>query len=64
MFVLQGLKDILLRKRDRIGLHTGKIECDYYRFLKGDIQAINAFQGEYMTQYSWAEPTLGKLLYR
>ena len=59
-----GLKDILLRKRDRIGLHTGKIECDYYRFLKGDIQAVNAFQGEYMTQYSWAEPTLGKLLYR
>ena len=59
-----GLKDILIRRRDRIGLDTEKIECDYYRFLKGDMQAVNAFQGEYMNQYSWAEPTLGKLLFK
>lgn len=56
------LDDILIRKRDRIGLDTEKIECDYYRFLKGDIQAVNAFHGEYMRQYSWAEPTLGRLM--
>ncbi len=34
------------------------IECDYYRWIEGDPVAINAFAGEYMSQYSWAEATL------
>ncbi len=59
-----GLNDILIRKRNRISLNTERIDCDYYRFLKGDIQAVNAFHGEYMSQYSWAEPTLGNLLFK
>lgn len=63
-FAQLGLKDILIRKRDRIGLNAEKIDCDYYRFLKGDVQAINEFHGEYMNQYSWAEPTLGKLMFK
>ena len=25
-----------------------------FRFLDGDINAINAYRGEYMNQYSWA----------
>ena len=58
-----GLEDILIRTKDRIGLHTEKIDCDYYRFLKGDIQAVNAFRGVYMSEYSWAEDTLGELLF-
>ena len=59
-----GFEDVLIRKRDRIGIHTDRIECDYYRFLMGDIQAINSFHGEYMSQYSWAESTMGKLTFR
>ena len=59
-----GFENVLIRKRDRIGIHTDRIECDYYRFLKGDIQAINSFHGEYMNQYSWAESTMGKLTFR
>lgn len=59
-----GFQDILIRKRDRIGLQTERIDCDYYRFLNGEIQAVNAFYGEYMSQYSWAEATLGNLLFR
>lgn len=63
-FAALGLDDIVIRKRDRIGLHTDRLECDYYLFLKGDIRAVNAFQGEYMSQYSWAEPTAGRLTFR
>jgi len=59
-----GMNDLLIRKRDRIGLHTERIECDFYRMLNGDIQAINAFHGEYMREYSWAEATLGKLTFK
>lgn len=36
-----------------------KMECDLYRFLKGDIDVINSYRGEYMNQYSWAGTTEG-----
>ena len=31
--------------------------CDMYRFLEGDINAINSYRGEYMSAYSWASMT-------
>lgn len=42
-------------------IDISKIDCDYYRFLAGDPQAVNEFRGEYMTQYSWAEETTARL---
>ena len=39
---------------------TNLLDCDYYRMLAGDMDAVNDFQGEYMTQYSWAEITVGQ----
>ena len=59
-----GAENILIRRRSAIGVDTSRMDCDYYRFLKGDLQAINAFTGEYMKQYSWAETTLGRILFR
>jgi hypothetical protein len=38
-----------------------KLDCDYYGMLNRDMAAINTYNGEYMTQYSWAEMTLGAL---
>ena len=38
-----------------------RVSCDYYRLLDGDEDAVRAFRGEYMTQYSWAEETCGWL---
>ena len=57
-----GLNNIVIRRRGAIGVDSTCLDCDYYRFLKGDIQAVNTFHGEYMTQYSWAESTLGNLM--
>ena len=59
-----GAENILIRRRGAIGIDSSRMDCDYYRFLKGDLQAINAFTGEYMTQYSWAEATLGRILFK
>ena len=33
------------------------------RMLEGDMAAVNAFRGEYMTNYSWAELTAGTLYF-
>ena len=57
-----GVNNIVIRRRDTIGIDPTFLDCDYYRFLKGDIQAVNAFRGEYMKQYSWAESTLGNII--
>ena len=59
-----GVNNAVIRRRDTVGIDPTFLDCDYYRFLKGDIQAINAFRGEYMKQYSWAESTLGNIMSR
>lgn len=56
-----GVKDIIIKRRNQIAVDTEKIDCDYYGFLKGDLDSINAFKGEYMAQYSWAAFTTGSL---
>ena len=58
-----GLSGIVIRRRGAVGIDTSLVDCDYYRFLKGDIQAVNSFCGEYMKQYSWAEITLARLTF-
>lgn len=56
-----GAPDIIVRKRNYIAVDTNRFDCDFYRFLDGDVSAINAFAGEYMVNYSWAELTAGRL---
>ena len=55
--VLKTVKhdDILDMKRGQIALITEKVECDYYQWLGGLVSGINAYHGEFMNQYAWAE---------
>lgn len=52
---------VIIKQRDLIAVDPDRVDCDYYRFLAGDPRAISAFRGEYMTNYSWGETTLGAL---
>lgn len=56
-----GQEDLLVRSRGQVAVVTEQLDCDYYRMLKGDMDAVNSYQGEYMAQYSWAELTAGQL---
>ena len=58
-----GMEDVLIRRTNNIAIRTELLDCDYYRMLDGDMAAINAFRGEYMTNYSWAELTAGNLYF-
>lgn len=58
VFKEYNVKDVLVKKKGMIALVPAAVECDYYKWIEGDPVAINSFQGEYMTQYSWAETTL------
>lgn len=53
--------DIILKKRNSFSVDINKFECDYYDFQKGDINAVNAYAGEFMPSYSWAEFKVGYL---
>ena len=54
-------EDAVIKGRNQLSVDTEKFSCDYYQFLNGESSAINAFVGEFMTQYSWAEITTASL---
>ena len=58
-----GMGDLVIRRSGRVAIRKDLVDCDYYRMLNGDMEAVNAFEGEYMVQYSWAEMTTGRLLF-
>lgn len=59
-----GMEDVLIRERRQLAIRQDMVDCDYYRMRDGDVAALNAFDGEYMKQYSWAELTTGRLYFR
>ena len=59
-----GCEDVLIKGRNCLGVAVEMVDCDYYRILQGDARAIDAFVGEFMSQYSWAEPTTAMLFYK
>lgn len=54
-----GVGEVLVRSGRSIGVNAEKIDCDYYDYLDGKKEL---FHGEYMTQYSFAEETMGRLI--
>lgn len=56
-----GVANIIIKNRGDMAINLEQVDCDYYRFLMGDVSQINLFRGEYMTNYSWAEFTLAQL---
>ena len=55
-----NIEDILIKTWNHLALDVSKIKCDAYDYENGDAVAVNAFHGEYMVNYSWAEFTTGK----
>lgn len=54
-----GCADILLRVRGGLAVLPDKVDCDYFDFLRGGkaVTPARSYNGEYMSQYSWAEYT-------
>jgi len=50
-----GHGDVLVHSRNSYAVNIGAIDCDYYQYLKRDPIAVNLYQSEFMSQYSWAE---------
>ncbi len=59
-----GVSDVLIREHNQWAIRRDMLDCDYYRMRDGDNAALNAYRGEYMKQYSWAELTAGRLYFQ
>jgi len=59
-----GMEDVLIREHRQLAVRRELLDCDYYRMLAGDMSAVNAYQGRYMIDYSWAELTNGRLHFK
>jgi two-component SAPR family response regulator len=58
------LGELLIRRSGLLAVRRDLLDCDYYRMLDGDPDALNSFDGQYMQQYPWAELTSGRLYFR
>ena len=51
-------EELILRARGSLQLRLELVDSDYQRFVEGDEDAICHFQGDFLRQYSWAEPMI------
>lgn len=56
------ISDILEIKSGAMRICPELIDCDMYKFLDGDEEAVKNFRGVYMNSYYWASTTEGALL--
>lgn len=54
--------DMLVKTNQESRLNMEGIECDLYQYLEEGDKYSQLFQGEYMSNYSWGENTLGGLV--
>ena len=50
-----GAEAAVIKEFNSLAVKPDVLDCDYYRFKELDAGAVNSFQNEYMSQYSWAE---------
>lgn len=56
-----GADGVFVKRRNSFAVAADQLDCDYYRMLRREISAINTYTGAYMSQYSWADMSLGAL---
>ena len=54
-----NISDIFVQSRDSYAIVPEKIPCDYYQALDSNPQELARYEGEYMSQYEWAQMRVG-----
>lgn len=52
-----GASQMLELDKGMLRVLPERFDCDLYRFLAGEAEAVNAYRGEYLSSYSWASLT-------
>ena len=56
-----GIEHILKGQGGEMWIDANELDCDFYRFIHGEPQAVNEYCGEYMSDYAWASLTEASL---
>lgn len=56
-----GIDGLLERSRGYCRIDASAIETDYYRFLRGDEEAMSLYHGRFLSEYTWAEEYVYRL---
>ena len=48
-----GLDDVFIKRHNECFIDISKVDCDAYEYKNNNPDAIRAYRGEYMIQYSW-----------
>ena len=59
-----GCVDAIVIQHGKLGINKENVYCSYFDFLEGKIKLSDVYNGEYMTQYSWADETCAMLQFR
>jgi hypothetical protein len=57
-----GAEDIFVRERGCCRIRREIADCDYFDFLDGKTEMYYQFQGEFLSEYSWAEAAIYKMI--
>lgn len=50
-----GFPSVVIKQNRQLQINKDMVDCDLYKALEGDAEALESFRGEYMLEYSWAE---------
>ena len=56
-----GAEDILHSAGRKRYIRSDQVDCDLYRMLQRDENAVQSYAGEYLREYSWAESRVAQL---
>ena len=56
-----GCESAIMQSRGMLGVSANELSCDYYDYLNGKTDLATLYQGEYMSQFSFAEVTNASL---
>ena len=48
-----GASDVFVKRYNECFINVEKVDCDAYEYKRNDPDAVRAYRGEYMMQYSW-----------
>lgn len=56
-----GATNLFIKNRGSCYVNTDRVTCDYFELMLGSREAGEAYMGEFMVQYPWAEYTTARL---
>ena len=59
----EGIEELIISTGEGKKINTAMFDCDYYDWLDKNTGSLSKFEGEFLKEYSWGEPTLASIFW-